>query len=164
MTSFVLPYEDPEVRRKQYEKQIEAKRDKRGKKLTRTKLNFRIGYVMFADDRESYENGNGEWLELFSETPLTRAARYGRELKSRMSDGRELSEEELALRSGFMLCSRDYTEKWRKETAELEKKAVEKNHKEATALISFFHSDYNQSFGMMNAYYYENKLRNIASI
>lgn len=128
MESFVLPYEDPEVRRKQYEKQIETKRDRRGRKLTRTKLYFRTGYVLFADDRESYENGNKEWLELFSETPLTRASRYGRELKSRISDGRQLSEEELALRSGFMQASRDYTEKWRKESA----------HKKPSARINSF--------------------------
>lgn len=128
MTSFVLPYEDPEIRRKRFEKQIETKRDRRGRNLTRTKLNFRIGYVLFADDKESYENGNKEWLEMFSETPLTRAARYARELKSRRSDGRELTEEELALRSGFMLASRDYTEKWHKESA----------HKKPSARINSF--------------------------
>lgn len=113
--SYTLKLENPNIRARRYGAQLDTNRSFNGQELTPTQAYYRTGYLMCMDDRNALALGK---LDVLTEHPHQRAARYAQELADRQtSDGKSLDVNDVALRSGYLQCMRDAGAQWHNETA-----------------------------------------------
>lgn len=122
--SYTLKLENPNIRARRYQKQLDSNCGFNGQALTVTQAYYRTGYLMCIDDRNALALGKSSAL---TEHPHQRAARCAQELAKRQtSDGKSLDANDVSLRSGYLQCMRDAAH-WYKRTTAAESRATATN-------------------------------------
>lgn len=107
--SYILKFENPNIRARRYGAQLDTNRNFDGQELTVTQAYYRTGYLMCIDDRNALALGK---FDALTEHPHQRAARYAQELSARKSGDTPLDAKDTSLRSGYLQCMRDATAQW----------------------------------------------------